>query len=34
MSFFEENGGWLIVALVVLFLLFAFQEESGDGFFD
>lgn len=34
MSLFEDNGGWLIVALVVIFLLFLFQEDAGEGFFD
>lgn len=34
MSFFEDNGGWLIVAIIVLVFLFAFQDESGEGFFD
>jgi len=35
MSFFEENSGWIIIAVIVVFILFAFQDESvNGGFFD
>lgn len=35
MSFFEENSGWIIIAVIVVLVLFVFQDEGGHaGFFD